>query len=148
LSKSKLLVLTALAGGVLAAPLPAYAQSTGTQDNPPVAATPPANPRDPIIPQSEFDEAVPPLDPELNRPLEPLDPIPTPAPNATPSPPFPPVPGPIEDVPLGDPELAAPLPPLETFNVQPAQSAEAVPDADEAPTIRYTLTVEGLTRSV
>ena len=149
MSKTKLLVLTALAGGVLAAPLPAFAQDTQAQNRqaqntPPAAATPPTDPRDPIIPQSEFDEAVPPLDPELGRPLEPLDPIPTPGPNATPSPPFPPVPGPVEDAPLGDPELALPLPPLETFDVQPAQNAEVAPQGDELPAIRYALNVEGL----
>jgi len=93
-------VLTALTGGVVAAPLPAYAQA-GQQ---PPAAPRPANPDDPIIPDDQFQEEVPPLDPELGRPLEPLDPVPaTPAPGATPSPPFPPVPGPVEDAPFGDP---------------------------------------------
>jgi translocation and assembly module TamA len=139
-------VLTALAGGIVAAPLPAFAHAAQPTPAPqPTPSAQPANPRDPIIPDSQFEEAVPSLDPELNRPLEPLDPIRTPLPGATPTPsvPFPPVPGPIEDAPLGDPELAQPLPPLETFDVQPAQNAEVAP-GDEATTIRYTLQIEGL----
>ncbi|HZG46129.1 MAG TPA: BamA/TamA family outer membrane protein, partial [Allosphingosinicella sp.] len=114
----------------------------------PTPAAQPSNPRDPIIPQSEFDEEVPPLDPLLGRPLEPLDQVPTPTPgtppNTTPTTPFPPVPGPVEDAPLGDPELGQPLPPLGTFDVQPAQNAEAAPQGDEIPAIRYAIQVEGL----
>jgi translocation and assembly module TamA len=147
LVKSKLLVLTALAGGILAAPLPAYAQGSRPVAAPTPVPTPtaaPANPRDPIIPQSEFDEEVPSLDPVLGRPLEPLDALPPPSPNATPSAPFPPVPGPVEDAPLGDPELGQPLPPLGTFDVQPAQNAEAAPEGDALPAIRYSLQVDGL----
>ncbi len=142
MSKYRLLLLTALAGGVLGAPLPAFAQDRDES----TAAAQPANPRDPIIPDSQFEEEVPELDPEIDRPLEPLDPVPTTQPGATPTPsvPFPPVPGPVEDAPLGDPELAQPLPPLETFDVQPAQSSEAAPEGEELPPIRYTLTVEGL----
>jgi translocation and assembly module TamA len=142
LVKTKLLVLTALAGGILAAPLPAYAQAA--QPAPPAPVPQPSNPRDPIIPQSEFDEEVPPLDPVLGRPLEPLDAIAPPAPDANPTDPFPPVPGPVADAPLGDPELGQPLPPLSTFDVQPVQNAEAAPQGDEIPPIRYTLRVEGL----
>ena len=156
MSKNKLLMLTALAGGVVAAPLPCHAQqrqqaqaqaqaqrrAADTPSTQAPATQPPAD--GPIIPDSQFEEQVPELDPELNRPLEPLDPIPTPNPNATPTPPFPPVPGPVEDVPLGDPELAQPLPPLETFDVQPVQGAEAAPEGETAPAIRYTLTVQGL----
>jgi len=144
-------VLTALAGGVVAAPLPAHAQTAqptpaAAQPAPTPPSSQPADPRQPIIPDSQFEEAVPPLDPELNRPLEPLDPIATPLPGATPTPsvPFPPVPGPVEDAPLGDPELAQPLPPLETFDVQPVRNAEAAPDDAEPAPIRYTLVVQGL----
>ena len=73
------------------------------------APAPPGK-HEPIVSDSQFEEALPPLDPELNRPLEPIDP------NA---PPFPPVPGPVEDAPLGDPALTEPLPPLSEFDVQP-----------------------------
>jgi translocation and assembly module TamA len=86
---------------------------------------------------------VPPLDPALNQPLEPLDQ--TPLPNTAPAPPFPPVPGPIEDVPLGDPELAQPLPPLSTFTVQPVQPAGTAEETGEAVRIRYRLVTTGLT---
>ena len=72
------------------------------------------SPDEPIVSDSQFEEALPTLDPELNRPLEPIDP------NA---PPFPPVPGPVEDTPLGDPALAEPLPPLSGFDVQPVPEA-------------------------
>jgi translocation and assembly module TamA len=142
LGKYKLLVLTALAGGVLSAPLPVFAQQRAAQPSP--QPTPPSpSPGDPIIPDSQFEEQVPELDPELGRPLEPLDPVPTPPPGATPSPPFPPVPGPVEDAPLGDPALAEPLPPLDSFDVQPVQSAQG-PESEEAPPIRYTVQIEGL----
>ena len=144
LSKSKLLVLTALAGGILAAPLPAYAQNPPGRNaqQPTPTPTPPA-PSGPIIPDSQFEQQVPPLDPALTTPLEPLEPTPTPVPGATPRPPFPPEPGPVEDAPLGDPELAQPLPPLETFDVQPAQAqGEAAPQGEPV-RIRYTVTTTG-----
>lgn len=114
--------------------------------------TPPPPPSDQIIPDSQFEEEVPSLDPELGTPLEPLDPITplTPPPGVTPAPspiperPFPPVPGPVEDAPLGDPELATPLQPLETFDVRPVEQAGAVDQSDQPPPIRYRLVVEGL----
>jgi len=145
LRKYKLLVLTGLAGGVLAAPLPALAQDREPAPATQPPSTPPS-PTDPIIPDDQFREQVPPLDSELNRPLEPLDPLPppTPTPGVTPGPPFPPVPGPVEDAPLGDPELAQPLPPLETFDVQPVATAETAPEGDEAPPVRYVVRVEWL----
>lgn len=90
----------------------------------------------PIVSDSQFDEALPPLDPELQAPLEPIDP------NA---PPFPPVPGPVEDTPLGDPALSEPLPPISAFDLQPAAEAGAAEDgAEEAQRVRYTLVVVGL----
>jgi translocation and assembly module TamA len=144
-SKKKLLLLTALAGGTVAAPPMAFAQAAQPRAaQPQPSATQPPAPDEPIIPDSQFEEQVPSLDPELGRPLEPLDPIPTPGINATPTVPFPPVPGPVEDAPLGDPELAQPLPPLDTFDVQPAASAEAAPQGDAAPSINYVLRTEGL----
>ena len=80
------------------------------------------NADDPIVPDSAFEEALPPLDPALSEPLEPIDPA---------APPFPPVPGPVEDAPLGDPALSEPLPPLSTFDVRPAEEAELT-EAEEA----------------
>jgi translocation and assembly module TamA len=99
------------------------------------APTPP--PSGPIVPDSQFEEALPPLDPALSQPLEPLEPI-DPAARA-----FPPVPGPVEDAPLGDPALAEPLPPLATFEAEPIQEGGAGTGEAE-PTVRYTLVVEGL----
>jgi translocation and assembly module TamA len=93
----------------------------------------------PIVPDNEFEDALPPLDPELNRPLEPIETIEPP--NA---PPFPPVPGPVEEAPLGDPALTEPLPPLSTVNVEPVESGEPDGAADEPVPVRYTLTVQGL----
>ena len=61
------ILFAAIAGGVLAMPLAAHAQ--------PSAATDRGDPEagDPIVPDSEFEEQLPPLDPELDRPLEPLE---------------------------------------------------------------------------
>ena len=121
----------ALAGGVLAAPLVAQAQPPPSEDR--------VVPDDePIVSDSAFEEALPPLDPELNVPLEPiegLEPDPTP---------FPPVPGPVGEAPLGDPALAEPLPPLSATDVEPRELEGVVDDAEEPAPIRYTLVVEGL----
>lgn len=139
LRKYHLLLLTGLAGGIIAAPLPALGQSQRP------AATQPVPPSGPIIPDSQFEEEVPPLDPELTQPLEPLTPIVPPDGNpVTPTRPFPPDPGPVEDAPLGDPELAQPLPPLDTFEIAPVASAEAAPQGEELPPVRYVLLIEGL----
>jgi translocation and assembly module TamA len=98
----------------------------------------PTDPNGPIVPDSLFEEALPPLDPDLTRPLEPLEQL-------DPARLFPPVPGPIEDAPLGDPALAEPLPPLATFEAEPIQDASATGDDDAEPVrVRYTLVVEGL----
>jgi translocation and assembly module TamA len=129
--KEARILLAAIAGGVLAMPLPALAQ----QPPPPDQSAQPTD--EPIVPDSEFEEALPPLDPELERPLEPIETI-DPA-----APPFPPVPGPVEDVPLGDPALTEPLPPL-TADIVPAEVAEPEGAAEEPVPVRYTLVVEGL----
>jgi len=123
------ILAAAIAGGVLAAPLAAQPQPV----DPPAAGAD----AEPIVPDSQFEEALPPLDPELTAPLEPIEPV---DPNA---PPFPPVPGPVEDTPLGDPALAEPLPPISAFDAQPVEEAGAA-DADEPPPVRYTLVVEGM----
>jgi translocation and assembly module TamA len=113
--------LAALLAGALAAP--AFAQA-----EPPDA---------PIVPDSQFEEALPPLDPALNQPLEPIDP------NGSP---FPPEPGPVEDRPMGDPALTEPLPPISGFDVQPAAESQAAraEDDEEPPPVHYTLAVEGM----
>ncbi len=127
------ILAAAIAGGVLATPLAAQAQPADPAD---AAAQ---DEGEPIIPDSQFEEALPPLDPELNAPLEPIEPVDANAP------PFPPVPGPVEDTPLGDPALAEPLPPLSTFDVQPAEEAEAAAGDDDEPVpVRYSIAVEGM----
>ena len=108
------ILLAAVAGSVLAAAESARAQQP----------VPPPESSEPIVPDSEFEDALPPLDPALAEPLEPLEEI---APDPSP---FPPVPGPVEDAPLGDPALAKPLPPLETVDVEPVEIGPAE-DADE-----------------
>ncbi|MFN3946352.1 MAG: autotransporter assembly complex protein TamA [Allosphingosinicella sp.] len=92
---------------------------------------------EPIIPDSEFEEALPPLDPDLGAPLPPIEDFEMPAGV------FPPDPGPVEEAPLGDPALLEPLPPLATFDVQPVDPA-AEEDPERPAEIRYTLVIEGL----
>ncbi len=96
---------------------------------------------EPIIPDSAFEEALPPLDPEMDAPLEPIEEFEVQPPGEIGAPPFPPVPGPVGDAPLGDPALAEPLPPLSTFDVQPVEMVAG--DESEPAPIRYTLEVEG-----
>ena len=116
-----------LAGGsvVLAAAAPAQDQP----DSPPAA---------PIISDAEFEAELPPLDPELGVPLEPIESF-----EGPPEPAEPAAPGAelVPDAPLPDPALTEPLPPLATFDVT---TPEATAEAEEPPPVRYTLTVEGL----
>ena len=130
-------MLAALAGGTVAFGSAAEAQTAPPRD--PQAAAP-GDPREPIIPDSQFERDLPPLDPELTRPLEPMEEV-DPA-----APPFPPVPGPVEDAPLGDPALAEPLPPLSTFEAIPVSTEGEGEDGEAAEPVRvrYALVVEGL----
>ena len=129
--------MAAVAVGALAAPISARAQQSAPAD--PQTRPPPPAADQVIVPDNEFEDALPPLDPELNRPLEPIETIEPP--NAAP---FPPVPGPVEEAPLGDPALTEPLPPLSTVNVEPVETGEPDGAADEPVPVRYTLTVQGL----
>jgi translocation and assembly module TamA len=130
LNESRIL-WAAIAGGVLAAPLAAQAQEPLPQNQ-----TPPDD--EPIVSDSAFEEALPPLDPELSTPLEPIEGL---EPDLSP---FPPVPGPVGEAPLGDPALSEPLPPLSAADVEPADIGEVEGDPAEPPPIRYTVIVEGL----
>ena len=128
--KEARIIWAAIAGGVLATPLAAQAQPSTAQDQTAVDD-------EPIVSDSAFEEALPPLDPELSEPLEPIEGLePDPAP-------FPPVPGPVGDAPLGDPALTEPLPPLSATDLEP-NPIDEVEDAEELPPIRYTIVVEGL----
>src|SRR6476619_6669770 len=86
LNETRILAV-AIAGGVIAAPVPARAQSTpppATQVPPreaPAFAPAPAPPGTPaqgdnhsIVPDDQFRDALPALDPSLYEPLPPLDP--------------------------------------------------------------------------
>jgi translocation and assembly module TamA len=130
--KDSTFLLTALAGAALVVSPAAMAQQPAPTADP----GPPAGDDEPIVPDSEFEDALPPLDPELSRPLEPIDPA---------APPFPPVPGPVEDAPLGDPALTEPLPPLSSSDVEPTPLDPSEEEgAGEPVRIRYTVNVEGL----
>ena len=134
--KQARLILAAIAGGTLAVATGAEAQ---TPERPRREVPPPPGSGEPIVTDSQFEDALPPLDPDLTRPLEPLEPIDPAAPA------FPPVPGPVEDAPLGDPALAEPLPPLSTFEAEPIQEGGEDEADDTRPvTVRYALVVEGL----
>lgn len=99
-------------------------------------AAPPPVADEPIISDSDFEEALPPLDPALQEPLEPIE-------GLEPLTPFPPVPGPVEDAPLGDPALLEPLPPI-SADLQPDATVVPGDEGAEPAPIRYTLVVEGL----
>jgi translocation and assembly module TamA len=123
------------------------------------AAAPPPGPDAPIVPDSQFKKEVPPLDPDLNKPLEPLSTFqgPAPAPPARPGAPAPAPPAPASTVPVStpagtfppvtepaDPALTQPLTPLDQFQLAtPAPDAKAGKEAP-APVIRYSTTIEGL----
>ena len=104
----------------------------------------PGQPEEPIVPEAEFDAALPPLSDDLNAPLEPMrDTAPAPLAPAGTAQPGPSVGDAIAPVGPEDPQLAQPLEPLGGFNSTPLQSAIDVADAD-APEIRYDTAVVGL----
>jgi translocation and assembly module TamA len=120
--------LAVAAGGALALGPSARAQTQTT------------DPSAPIVSDEDFEAQLPPLDPELARPLEPIEDIdlPLPAeavPGAEPQPP-------VQAAPP-DPALAEPLPPLTTFDVT-TPPAGATEDEARPAAVRYTLAVEGL----
>ena len=87
---------------------------------------PPADPQGDadIVPEAEFEKALPPLSPDLNAPLEPIpDLLTTPA--------------------APEPALAEALPPLATFDATPPVQVAGVDDVD-APEIKYDTVVNGL----
>jgi translocation and assembly module TamA len=107
------------------------------------AQTPPAPPAPgaEIVPDSQFEEELPPLDPDINRPLEPLEDFAVDdLPPATPQGEI------IPDAPVADPELTRPLTPITEFDVRvPEPGSEAAEDAPgPVEPVRYALTVEGL----
>ncbi len=125
-------------------------QSAPAPDRPDVdeddtGQTAPATPQadQPIIPEQEFEEALPPLSGDLDAPLEPMPTLDQTAPAPTGE--TPPAAEPsIGAAPVQDPELAQPLPPLSTFDATPP--AEVADTGDEAETveIKYETVVKGL----
>ena len=122
---------------------------------------------DPIIPDVEFNRAVPALgpdeDPELAKPLESIESFerrmasqdagasPTEGqapPNNDPALADGDAVEEIGDAPINDPELAAPLPPIESFEVTPVQFAEPeAADDGEDERVTYAVRLDGLTQA-
>ena len=124
----------------LLAACPVCASAAAAQDAP----TPSPVPAEPVIPDREFDAAVPPLspddDPELGAPLESIEAFERRVAGRTQQPQQSPAPIP----PGEDAELAAPLPPLEQFGEIPtALAQEVAPDTAEV-TVAYRVQLEGL----
>jgi translocation and assembly module TamA len=99
-------------------------------------AAPNPDPSAPIITDPEFESQLPPLDPELGRPLEPIESFDLPA--VAPDQPL----APVAATPLPDPALTEPLPPLANFDVTTPPPTEG--DDTRPARVRYTLAVEGL----
>ncbi|WP_343528284.1 BamA/TamA family outer membrane protein [Sphingomonas sp.] len=132
------------------------AQCQGTERGQDVAATDPQG-NTPIVPDSQFNAALPPLSGDINAPLEPMSSMATtqpqapaiPAPQA--APPLPAAQGTqplatgdaIGPVTPEDPQLAQPLTPLASFDSTPLQT-ETAPNGERAPDIRYDMEVRGL----
>ena len=110
-----------------------------------------AQPAGPIVPDSEFNAALPPLSGDLNAPLEPMPqqgPLQAAPPSPVPPSSAPPLFAPAPDAalaPVGpeDPQLAQPLAPIGSFDTTPLQDVADV-KGDKAPTIRYETVVTGL----
>ncbi|WEK01483.1 MAG: BamA/TamA family outer membrane protein [Candidatus Sphingomonas phytovorans] len=99
----------------------------------------------PIIPDSQFEQALPAIDPALNQPLAPIEsidlmPVVQPATPAGAQPAQQPVTAPA----TVDPALAEPLPPLAGFDVEPPAAATGKEASDAPPELRYSVKVEGL----
>ncbi|WCM29059.1 BamA/TamA family outer membrane protein [Sphingomonas sp. QA11] len=99
----------------------------------------------PIIPDSQFEQALPAIDPALNQPLAPIEsidlmPVTQPATPAGAQPAQQPAAAPA----AVDPALAEPLPPLAGFDVEPPAAATGKEASDAPPELRYSVKVEGL----
>ena len=92
----------------------------------------------PIVPESEFDAALPPLSGDIDAPLEAMPGV-TPAPATATTPLGDTLPPPVAE----DPQLAQPLAPIGTFDTVPLVTAADIKDKD-APEIRYETVLRGL----
>ena len=121
--------------GAVAAGALAMATAASAQTQPP--PMPPAD--EPIVPDSQFDKELPALDPELGKPLEPLEDFAGPPPATTPEGEL------IPDATVADPELERPLTPISEFDVTtPPPTPGDADDDEKVEPVRYTLVVEGL----
>lgn len=111
------------------APKPQATPATGDATNDPQANAP-------IVPEAEFDAALPPLSGDMNAPLEAM-------PGVSPSPPVATTTDVLPDPAAENPELAQPLAPLGSFDTAPLVAAADVKDKD-APEIRYETVLRGL----
>ena len=75
--RNSAILKAAVAIGALAMASAADAQQVPVADPPPETAE---DPEGPIVPDAEFEAALPSLDPELDAPLEPIESFPMPAP--------------------------------------------------------------------
>ncbi|MDR6127326.1 translocation and assembly module TamA [Sphingomonas sp. SORGH_AS802] len=129
------------------APKPADAQSVPGQSVAPDQGDPQGNA--PIVPEAEFDAALPPLSGDINAPLEPMDRMAAPATPSTQTPVSPATTTPLATgdtlAPVGpeDPALAQPLTPLASFDSTPLQT-EVAATGEKTPDIRYETVVRGL----
>ena len=122
----------AVAAGALAL---ATATPALAQGDPP--KVPPAD--EPIVSDSQFEKELPALDPELGRPLEPIEDFAGPPPATTPEGEL------IPDSAVPDPELERPLTPISEFDVRTPPPGPGEEDDDrKIEPVRYTLVVEGL----
>jgi translocation and assembly module TamA len=135
--------MAAAAAGAMALAGAAEAAQPSSKSTP-IPPPPPSG--GPILPDDQFQKELPPLDPDLTKPLEPIDAFkgpdgkPLTAPIVAPNGTLPPVTAPP------DPALAEPLAPLSTFDVTtpPPAAKGANDDESKVEPVRYTLVVEGL----
>ena len=90
----------------------------------------------PIVPEAEFDAAIPPIAGDIDAPL-------TPMPALSPTAAAPSDANAIAPAGPEDPQLAQPLPPLGSFNTVPLETAADV-KSKNAPELKYELVVKGL----
>ena len=113
----------------------------------PIQTTESADPNAPIVPDAQFNSALPPLSGDINAPLEamPSDAMaPATPPTATAAAQAPIVEGALPPPAAPDPQLAQPLEPLATYNTAPLQTADGAATGTDAPEIAYDTQVTGL----
>ena len=127
------ILLAAVSSGALAF---SAAAQTPAQTKPPSVPLP----GEPIVPDSQFEEELPPLDPELGKPLDPLEDF-----EVDDTPPVTPQGEIIPDAPITDPELTRPLTPISEFDVRTPEPGTESPDDAPGPIepVRYALELEG-----